>query len=107
MATSLKYVIDMVSREEEMKKYPRKDIRAKDEKIKEEAKKRWPRTSATVWYEDLDIFKEIANAKFHEDPMNNAWQEAIEMWISANADYIYKKAEEKKKRVNEIKNKYE
>ncbi len=107
MATPLEYVIDMVSREEEMKKYPRKGIRDKDEKIREETKQKWPRTSATVWYEDLAIFKEIANEKFDEDPMNNAWQEAVEMWISANADYIYKKAEEKKKRVKEIKNKYE
>lgn len=65
------------------------------------------RTSASVMPEDLNVFKELANIKFNEDPMNNAWQEAIEMWIAANINLYDKEAEEKKKKAEELKKRYQ
>lgn len=65
------------------------------------------RTSASVMPEDLNVFKELANIKFDEDQMNNAWQEAVEMWIAANIDLYDKEAEEKKKKAEELKKKYQ
>lgn len=56
------------------------------------------RTSASVKPEDLKTFRELANIKFDKDPMNNAWQEAVEMWIKANSGWYNKKAEEVKKK---------
>lgn len=42
------------------------------------------RTSATVFKEDLQTFKAIARLKFDEDPMNNAWKEAVKLFIQEN-----------------------
>lgn len=42
------------------------------------------RTSATVFKEDLQTFKAIARLKFDEDPMNNAWKEAVKLFIQDN-----------------------
>lgn len=42
------------------------------------------RTSATVFKEDLQKFKAIARLKFDEDPMNNAWKEAVKLFIQEN-----------------------
>ena len=64
------------------------------------------RTSASVKPEDLTVFKELANIKFDEDPMNNAWQEAVKMWIGANINLYDQEAEEKKKKAEELKKKY-
>lgn len=65
------------------------------------------RTSASVQPEDLNVFKELANIKFDEDPMNNAWQEAVEMWIAKNITLYDEEAEEKKKKAEELKKKYQ
>jgi hypothetical protein len=98
MAMSRGCVRIMVNKEEK-KKYPRKG--------KKDYPEKWPRTSATVWHEDLEIFKELANIKFSEDQMNNAWQEAVEMWISANINLYDKEAEEKKRKAEELKKRYQ
>jgi hypothetical protein len=42
------------------------------------------RTSATVFKEDLQKFKSIARLKFDSDPMNNAWKEAVKLFIREN-----------------------
>lgn len=42
------------------------------------------RTSATVFKEDLQKFKSIARLKFDSDPMNNAWKEAVKLFIQQN-----------------------
>jgi hypothetical protein len=42
------------------------------------------RTSATVFKEDLKTFKSIARLKFNTDPMNNAWKEAVKLFIQDN-----------------------
>lgn len=42
------------------------------------------RTSATVFKEDLQKFKALARLKFDEDPMNNAWKEAVKLFIREN-----------------------
>lgn len=42
------------------------------------------RTSATVFKEDLQKFKAIARLKFDNDPMNNAWKEAMKLFIQEN-----------------------
>ena len=42
------------------------------------------RTSATVFKEDLQTFKAIARLKFDHDPMNNAWKEAVKLFIQEN-----------------------
>jgi len=42
------------------------------------------RTSATVFKEDLQKFKALARLKFDEDPMNNAWKEAVKLFIKEN-----------------------
>lgn len=42
------------------------------------------RTSATVFKDDLQTFKAIARLKFDKDPMNNAWKEAIKLFIQDN-----------------------
>lgn len=42
------------------------------------------RTSATVFKEDLQKFKSIARLKFEIDPMNNAWKEAVKLFIQEN-----------------------
>jgi hypothetical protein len=42
------------------------------------------RTSATVFKEDLQKFKSIARLKFDTDPMNNAWKEAVKLFIREN-----------------------
>jgi hypothetical protein len=42
------------------------------------------RTSATVFKEDLKKFKSIARLKFDADPMNNAWKEAVKLFIQEN-----------------------
>lgn len=42
------------------------------------------RTSATVNRKDFRLFKAIANLKFDKDPLNNAWQEAVKLFIENN-----------------------
>lgn len=42
------------------------------------------RTSATVFKDDLKTFKSLARLKFDEDPMNNAWKEAVKLFIQEN-----------------------
>lgn len=42
------------------------------------------RTSATVFTVDLQLFKAIARLKFDSDPMNNAWKEAVNLFIHEN-----------------------
>lgn len=46
------------------------------------------RTSATVFTEDLRLFKAIARLKFKSDPMNNAWKEAVTLFIRENKDLL-------------------
>jgi len=46
------------------------------------------RTSATIFDEDFQIFKSIATLKFSKDPLNNAWKEAIKLFIKENKDIL-------------------
>lgn len=46
------------------------------------------RTSATVFKEDLQKFKAIARLKFDKDPMNNAWKEAMNLFIKNNKNLL-------------------
>jgi hypothetical protein len=42
------------------------------------------RTSATVFTDDLKLFRTIARLKFDRDPMNNAWKEAVKLFNEKN-----------------------
>ena len=46
------------------------------------------RTSATVFKEDLQTFKALARLKFDNDPMNNAWKEAVKLFIQENKNLL-------------------
>lgn len=46
------------------------------------------RTSATVFVEDFQTFKAIANLKFSKDPLNNGWKEAIQLFVESNKDLL-------------------
>lgn len=68
-------------------------IEAKDEIMAEPTKpllesKEEIRTSATVFEEDFQIFKSIATLKFSKDPLNNAWKEAIQLFVNKNRDLL-------------------
>jgi hypothetical protein len=52
------------------------------------------RTSATVFKEDLRKFKAIARLKFEEDPMNNAWKEAVKLFIQDNKHLLKETADQ-------------
>ena len=39
------------------------------------------RTSATVNKKDFRKFKALANLKYDNDPLNNAWQEAVRLFL--------------------------
>lgn len=57
------------------------------------------RTSATVFTEDLQLFKAIARLKFKSDPMNNGWREAVKLFIRENKHLLketYDKLEDSK-----------
>lgn len=59
------------------------------------------RTSATVFKDDLQKFKSIARLKFEEDPMNNAWKEAVKLFIIENKNLLketYEDIPDKKKK---------
>lgn len=55
------------------------------------------RTAATVFVDRLEIFKEIARIKYKKDPVNTAWQEAMELFIENNIDAYLKRYEQVKK----------
>lgn len=55
------------------------------------------RTAATVFVEKLKTFKEIARIKYNKDPVNTAWQEAMDLFIEENKDVYLKRYEEVKK----------
>lgn len=55
------------------------------------------RTAATVYLSKLKTFKEIARIKYDKDPVNSAWQEAMELFIEKNNDVYLKRYEEVKK----------
>ena len=42
------------------------------------------RTAATVFVEDLKLMKAIARLKFDNDPVNNAWKEAVKLFNNEN-----------------------
>lgn len=42
------------------------------------------RTSATVFTQDLKIFRVLARLKYENDPMNNAWKEAVKLFNEQN-----------------------
>jgi len=42
------------------------------------------RTAATVYVDDLKLMKAIARLKFSEDPVNNAWKEAVKLFNEQN-----------------------
>jgi hypothetical protein len=42
------------------------------------------RTSATVFTQDLKVFRTLARLKFDKDPMNNAWKEAVKLFNEQN-----------------------
>ena len=52
------------------------------------------RTSATVFKEDLQTFKALARLKFDNDPMNNAWKEAVKLFIQDNKKLLKETAEQ-------------
>ena len=52
------------------------------------------RTSATVFTEDLQTFKSIAKLKFEKDPMNNAWKEAVKLFVIENKHLLKEKFDE-------------
>ncbi|MBF4474574.1 hypothetical protein [Methanobacterium formicicum] len=52
------------------------------------------RTSATVFKDDLKTFKAIARLKFDSDPMNNAWKEAVILFIQQNKSLLKETAEQ-------------
>lgn len=52
------------------------------------------RTTAKVFTEDLETFKTIARIKFDSDFVNNAWKEAVNLFIIENKDILLEKIEE-------------
>lgn len=51
-------------------------------------KKEKTRTSATVSSTKLALFKIVAGLKFDEDPMNNAWEESVDLFLKENEMYL-------------------
>lgn len=57
------------------------------------AKKDYTKTSATIKISDFRIFKEITQEKleqgeFEKNPLNSAWQEAIELFNEKNEHFL-------------------
>lgn len=46
------------------------------------------RTSATVNKKDFKLFKAIANLMYDKDPLNNAWQEAVRLFIEEHKNEL-------------------
>lgn len=59
------------------------------------------RTSATVPTLKLQIFKAVAGLKFEKDPMNSAWEEAVDLFLDINKEYLKKLNIELKDILNE------
>ncbi len=70
------------------------DVMAEPTKPLFDPEQKETRTSATVFKEDLQKFKSIARLKFDADPMNNAWKEAVKLFIQENK-YLLKETHDK------------
>lgn len=55
-----------------------------EKEIKEHIFKAETRTAATVYVDDLKLFKALARLKFDSDPVNTAWKESVQLFIREN-----------------------